>query len=330
MIDSSTIDPRREAHDRVGGRFEVRVLEPSPPAVTEAPWFADDPVAVDGVRPGATVVTPMPSIGITWDALARDETTLAQWCADRWLGAWRSIPPIGDLAAFTSTRLAWHTLAEHVLVPARHHTNGKIGLRYTRAGFGTPFFGSDEQVRVAGSELVVVRDGRATSRSITTVADAARTVGITPGAPPDVYSASTALDPDAVLTVDEESARQLGDWFGFACSVLEVLRAGARPDDDPGRVQLWPEHFDLSVDLGDEASGARATYGASPGDEAHPEPYLYVTPWARQPAGAVWNDTTFPGASLPLSSLAVGVRQRALALAFLVRPYTLLRGHQSP
>ena len=26
----------------------------------------------------------------------------------------------------------------------------------------------------------------------------------------------------------------------------------------------------------------RAGYGASPGDEDHPEPYLYVTPWAQE------------------------------------------------
>jgi hypothetical protein len=324
MRDISTTDPRREAHERVGGRFEVRVLEPSPPAVTEPTWFADDPVAVDGVPAGVTVVTPMPSTGITWDALARDEPDLADWCADRWLGAWRPVPPVGDVDAFTAARLAWHALAEHVLAPARHHANGKIGLRYTRAGFGTPFFGADEQVRVAGGGLVVIRDGRATVQPITTVAAAADAVGIAPGAPTDVYTPTTTLDVDAVLAVDDASARVLGDWFGFACSVLEVLRAGARRGDDPGRVQLWPEHFDLSVDLGDEASGTRATYGASPGDAAHPEPYLYVTPWTAQPEGPVWNDTTFSGASLPLSLLAVGGRQRALALAFLARPYTVL------
>ena len=42
---SVSVDPRREAFDRVGGRYDVRVLEPSPPAVNEAPWFADDPIA---------------------------------------------------------------------------------------------------------------------------------------------------------------------------------------------------------------------------------------------------------------------------------------------
>ena len=95
-------------------------------------------------------------------------------------------------------------------------------------------------------------------------------------------------------------------------------------------MQLWPEHFDLSVDLGDEAGGSRATYGASPGDDAHPEPYLYVTPWSEQPEDPVWNDTAFRGASLALSALDVGMRQRALALAFFARVTTSLRSRQRP
>ena len=330
MLDISTIDPRREARERVAGRFEVRVLEPSPPADTDPAWFADDPVAVDRIPPGATALTPMPSTGITWDALARHEPELAAWCADRWLGAWRAVAPVDDIDAFTATRRSWHALAEHVLAPARHRANGKIGLRYARAGFGTPFFGADEQVRVAGSSLVVIREGGASVHPITTVGAAAQVVGIAPGAPTGVYTPTTRLEPDVDLAVDDASARLLGDWFGFACSVLEVLRAGARPDDDPARVQLWPEHFDLSVDLGDDASGMRATYGASPGDDAHPEPYLYVTPWTAQPANELWNDTTFSGASLPLSSLDVGLEQRALALAFFARPYSRLHDDQRP
>ena len=49
-----SVDARKEAFDRVGGRFDVRVLEPSPPAVDVAPWFADDPVAPDrGRRPAS-------------------------------------------------------------------------------------------------------------------------------------------------------------------------------------------------------------------------------------------------------------------------------------
>ena len=45
------------------------------------------------------------------------------------------------------------------------------------------------------------------------------------------------------------------------------------------------------------------TFGASPGDDAHDEPYLYVTHWADVPPDPFWDDDAFAGASLPLSVL---------------------------
>jgi hypothetical protein len=81
-------------------------------------------------------------------------------------------------------------------------------------------------------------------------------------------------------------------------------------------VQLWPEHFDASVDLGDEAAGQRGTFGASPGDDRHPLPYLYVTHWADQPDDPYWNDAGFGGASLGYESLAGAPDPRAAAGAF--------------
>jgi hypothetical protein len=81
-------------------------------------------------------------------------------------------------------------------------------------------------------------------------------------------------------------------------------------------VQLWPEHFDIAVVLGSEDAGARATYGLSPGDERHPEPYLYVTPWVAQPSGELWQATAFPGAELSYADLIAAPDQRAAALEF--------------
>ena len=81
-------------------------------------------------------------------------------------------------------------------------------------------------------------------------------------------------------------------------------------------MQLWPEHFDLAVDLGSEAAQARATYGLSPGDEDHPEPYLYVAPWAPPATGDLWQATGFTGAELPYSELLDATDQRETALAF--------------
>ena len=53
--------------------------------------------------------------------------------------------------------------------------------------------------------------------------------------------------------------------------------------------QLWPEHFDLAVDVGTQRG--RANLGVSPGDAACPVPYAYVGPWDEGRPGdpAFWN-----------------------------------------
>jgi hypothetical protein len=102
--------------------------------------------------------------------------------------------------------------------------------------------------------------------------------------------------------------------------VLEEIRALVHDDEQPSRVQLWPEHFDVAVDIGIEQTGARATYGASPGDAAHPEPYLYVTPWSEITGlEELFTATDFDGAEMPYAELlrcGDGYAQRAHALRF--------------
>jgi hypothetical protein len=195
-----------------------------------------------------------------------------------------------------------------VISPARRKANGKIGLRYTRSGFGTPFFGDDLQLRVEAVELVVDHRGRERRAPITTLSAAADHVG-REALPDDVE-----LD-DAPLAVDASAAAFLGDWYGFAASVLEELRARAGPAG-PSRVQLWPEHFDVAVELGDEAAGSRAAYGLSPGDDQHPEPYAYVAPWVAPPRGEIWQASGFSGAALPYADLLDADDQRVAALEF--------------
>jgi len=319
------VDARDDARDLLGGRYGVRVLEPSPPARREAPWFADDPVnaAVDGGRP---VVSPIPNGDHTWDELAGDDPSIATWCADHWLGAWRPLVPVTDRPALVRTRAAWHAVAERVLAPARRASDGHIGLRFTSGGFGTPYFasaGESVQLRVDGTELLIVRAGARHTVARVSLHDATQASPeldpalVSPRTPVELgYHTTTSLTADVVGVADDTSAAVLGDWFGFGCSVLEAVRAGA-PDSRATRCQLWPEHFDLAVELGDEAAGGRAAYGASPGDGAHPEPYLYVSPWSEPPTDPHWNDTSFPGASLPYSSLTGDpVAARAAALEF--------------
>ena len=185
-------------------------------------------------------------------------------------------------------------------------------MRYTCGGFGTPFFGADVQLRVAADELVVQTGKQERAARISTLSQLAVHVG--GDLLPD------GVDDDEPLNVDAVASRFLGEWFGFGAAVLEEVRALAGDEEEPSRVQVWPEHFDIAVEIGLESAGARATYGASPGDEAHPEPYLYVAPW-RGIAGHedLFMATAFAGAELPFAELlrsSDGYAQRDGALRF--------------
>ena len=178
---------------------------------------------------------------------------------------------------FATTRDALHALAEQVLAAAYFHATGHIGLRPTPRGFGTPVFGDHERVRVDGTALVHERAGAERRIEITTLRDAAGFVGVPLGAP-KVYPPATALDPDAPLAVDHDAALALGDWYALSAVLLHDL--GKEHSEQPAsELQIWPEHFDLACEIGSADAGARANYGASPGDDAIPEPYLYVGPW---------------------------------------------------
>ena len=98
--------------------------------------------------------------------------------------------------------------------------------------------------------------------------------------------------------------------------MLEQLRAVVPDELEPSRVQLWPEHFDLALELGLEQDGRRAGYGASPGDERHPEPYLYVVPWSQVPDGPLWQAEHYRGAELSYADLLAAGDQRETALSF--------------
>ncbi len=310
-------DPRAEAQHVAGDRFDARVLEPSPPAVLDGEWFADDPPAVGTAATGRPVLAPVPGTGaVTWDQWLADRPEHRSWAAARWLGAYRRLPP--PPSTLPETRLAVHRLTAYVISPARQRANGKMALRWTFGGLGTPFFGADEQVRVAGTWLVRQRGGDADADEITTLSRAARFVL---GGPADTawaeqFDVPAPGDPDAALPVDPVAAAFLGDWYGFAWSVLEELRADAA-SVEASRVQLWPEHFDAAFEC--FPAGRRATFGASPGDAAVSEPYLYVLP----PHGdavapsELWNADSFRGAILPLGEFVDAADQRAACLSFL-------------
>jgi hypothetical protein len=196
---------------------------------------------------------------------------------------------------FREAREALHRLAQGVISPARERETGRIGLRATPGGFGTPVFGEGLRVRVDGAELV--------------------------------RESGDGEEREPIDGVDEAASRALGDWYAFGDVMLEALQAEATPEEAVSIVQLWPEHFDIAIEMGDEASGARANYGFSPGDESHDEPYAYVGPWAGdRAAGPLWNARGFPGAELSYSELVAAPHQRAAALEFLRERRDFLRG----
>lgn len=309
--------------------WSPRVLEPSPPAVLDGDFFADDPTALGDGDPATTVqpFDPQFSAGpdlTTWVDLAAEERNLAGFAEDRWLGPWRRL---GSLPTnFADQRRDFHRLAYAVVAAARYDENGKFGLRFTAGGFGTPFFGADRQIRVVGNVLVDQFGDDVRSTVPATIAEAAAFIGVEPSTVAAEEDSPPVDDLYRPLALTAETGVFLGDWFGFAASVLEELRAGADERSLPGRLQLWPGHFDPAIELGNEAAGQRATFGASPGDDSSPEPYLYIGPWAGTTDDPFWNADTFPGAVLRYQDLVGSSDQRERALRFFRRGITLLSG----
>ncbi|PXX59092.1 hypothetical protein DFR70_1129 [Nocardia tenerifensis] len=161
-----------------------------------------------------------------------------------------------------------HAVAELLIAGPQYREYGTIRLRAVHEGFG----GVRWPVSVVGAELVWA-EGRAPLEG--TYRDIARRAGFEPEAPKDLYKDTTGVDPDSAIDVDPEVARQIGAWFSLGDKALRCLA----PDEAP---VLWPEHFDLSLSLGE------VNYGVSPGDAAHPGPYAYVGPWTPR-TGDFWN-----------------------------------------
>ena len=314
-------DPAAEAAAAVGDRYDVRVLEPSPPAVAQGPFWADDP-ADPGPSGDNPVVAPHSGADLTWDDLIAARSDLIGFAADRWLGARRRLPDLPP--DYPRALFGFHRLAYSVVAEARYQCNRKFGLRYTRGGFGTPFFGDDVQVRVAGDRLVVQEAGQARAAAITTLREAGDFVGVDPDTTAREHDSPELGDIDRPLDVRADVGEFLGAWFGLATAALEELRftPGAI---DPERVQLWPGHFDPAIAAGDAESGRRATYGFSPGDHSHDEPYIYVAAWGDvDRSDPFWNEEDFNGASLAFRDLVSADDHYGAAVAFLRAGYACL------
>ena len=205
------------------------------------------------------------------------------------------LPPLPE--GFAETRRALHTLAERVVKVAREEATGEFSMVRTPGGFGTPPFGDGNQIRIEGAELVVAEGGEERRAPITTLAEAGRFAG------PRLLPGAEGL-PDQPLPVDAAAAEALAAAFAVGQEALERLVAEAAEGDDPTPPTLWPEHFDLAIEMGRDSRGARANYGMSPGDEDHDEPYFYAGPWSAEVTGDLWNARGFSGAEVGYSELA--------------------------
>ena len=189
-------------------------------------------------------------------------------------------------AGLADTRRALHRIAQEVVSPARVAATGnEIALEPRPGGYGTPPFPDGGEVRVEGAEIVFAAGDGSERR-------------------------------ERLEDVEEGAARYLGDFWAFAADLLEQLRAEAGPALEASPVRLWPEHFDVAIELGAESAGLRAAYGGSPGDDEHDEPYLYVAPWNAPAPGPLWNASAFNGAELPLVDLLRADDARSAGLAF--------------
>ncbi|WP_181783418.1 hypothetical protein [Pseudonocardia pini] len=172
----------------------------------------------------------------------------------------------------SGTRRALHGIAELVLAGPQHRAAGTIRLRVTPGGFGQVA----GPIRVEGTDLVWA-DGRAPLAG--TYRELAARAGVEPEVPEGVYPDHSGVSPDDEIVVDREATDLLLGWFGTGEQALRAFAAGPGAAIEP---VLWPEHFDLAI------AKEEVTYGVSPGDAGHEQPYAYVGPWKPR-EGAFWN-----------------------------------------
>lgn len=175
-----------------------------------------------------------------------------------------------DSTALNRTRRSLHGVAELVLAGPEHRRTGDIALLVAPGGFRTktePPLAVDGTDLVAGDRRIPI-DGRS-------CAALAAAAGVDAGAPDDVYPGGSGVAPDEVLRVDAEAAA----WIARCWAVGDAALRRLAPDEPP---ILWPEHFDVGI----EVDGV--SYGVSPGDGYLAEPYAYVNPGPHD-GDAYWN-----------------------------------------
>jgi len=216
---------------------------------------------------------------------------------------------------FTETRNSLHRVARYVVTPRRQKVDGRERLIQLPGGFGTPVLGDDTQMRIEGTELVFVDGGTETREPITSLRQVGDLVGIAPSdhtAKPDIPQMG---DIDEQLNLDDESARFLARWYQFGSAVLGQLREDEE-SLNATEIVIWSHHLDPSIEL--FADAQTASLGASAGDGAIDEPYLYITPWSTEglSPGDYWNAESFFGSAVTISQLVASGDPLGTAIAF--------------
>ena len=158
----------------------------------------------------------------------------------------------------TSTRRQLHGIGESLLAGPQHRACGRIQLRVVPGGFATT---GDPAIRLDGTDLVVADERRVPLTG--TYGEIGSATGHGFGEPTN-YHDHSGVSADDLLELDLVALQRLTDVFVRADAALRVLA----PKETP---VLWPEHFDIAILL------AGTSFGVSPGDEANPAPYAYVS-----------------------------------------------------
>ncbi len=226
---------------------------------------------------------------------------------------------------YVAEREDYHRVAYAVVSEARRVVTGRIGLRAIPGGFGTPLFGESQRVGVVGTKIIRHSGGTEASAELKTLASAGAFVGVSPSDTQAEHDTVALGDINRALEVSAATGEFLASWFAFGTSALETTLALADASDDPAEIQLWPGHFDAATEIGSADAGQRATFGASPGDATHPEPYVYVGAWADIDAeNPYWNAKGFTGASLGYQELLDSPDPMEAATSFFATGYGLL------
>lgn len=203
-------------------------------------------------------------------------------------------------ASFSDARAELHRVVVHVLARARVQASGRFSLRVTPGGVGTPDLPGERRVRVAGGSLLVETDDagspavRVRPIAGSTLRELAELAGVDLDVPLDVgHDTPPVGDVDRPIVLDGAAAVAVALVFGDVAEVLDRLVAAVAAEGTVAPItlpRLWPEHFDVAVEV-EQVAGRRVNLGGSPGDGFVDEPYLYVGPWTADRPGdaAFWN-----------------------------------------